>query len=493
MDAPNRDRRVMTISRPKPPETGPFWMVQAVFDPDGDGADFAYTMGLADRGFPELHVYARPTEGDDPGADWKFSPQDCMRLLNDLAAMLVRGELGVGSTLRREYDGGLAVVDYRVDPPGDREQLEAFGAPPGADVLPVRWSLSRPPVGAAVLLSAKSRQRARERYDALVERLEPGLWVPSGWELPAEPSFEVDQGFGPMTPLVLARAAHMSQVGAMALSGFLRVSGEVDHALDLTWPVTRARAMGRSAGRSASVDALVPAVQQLLDTWADNLHHRRRWTAVVDYFSRDWPPEVPTPSRQRLSRNLRELLSRSIFGCLAGEVVFDLADEELTLWAAGPWQAATAADGRPGPEWYASDLVLDRVRSILGDLAMPDLLKVAALHHRAMTEPGSSAELERYVDLKMLLSSAAVTSAASCPPMSELLSEPGTALLLRVQFAAAASGQGHDCFACLDEWLECLTSLLVHRARLSNDAVDAFARAVEAVLPGLGAALNQPI
>ncbi len=53
-------------------DTDPFWTVHAVFDPDGTGGDFAYTIGLSRRGFPELHMYARPSLGDDSGADWRF-------------------------------------------------------------------------------------------------------------------------------------------------------------------------------------------------------------------------------------------------------------------------------------------------------------------------------------------------------------------------------------------------------------------------------------
>ena len=57
-------------------ESRPFWEVQIVFDPDGTGADFAYTIGLHTRGLPELHIWARPSLGDDPGADWMLSTRD---------------------------------------------------------------------------------------------------------------------------------------------------------------------------------------------------------------------------------------------------------------------------------------------------------------------------------------------------------------------------------------------------------------------------------
>jgi hypothetical protein len=45
----------------------PFWQVQAVFDPDGQGGDFSYTIGLAEQDVPELHLLGRPALGDDPG------------------------------------------------------------------------------------------------------------------------------------------------------------------------------------------------------------------------------------------------------------------------------------------------------------------------------------------------------------------------------------------------------------------------------------------
>lgn len=54
----------------------PFWKVQAVFDPEGRGGDFAYTIGMHSVGLPELHLWARPTRGDDPAPDWKFSSRD---------------------------------------------------------------------------------------------------------------------------------------------------------------------------------------------------------------------------------------------------------------------------------------------------------------------------------------------------------------------------------------------------------------------------------
>ena len=39
-----------------------FWEVQFVFDDDALTDNFAYTVGLADRGLPELHIMAAPRQ-----------------------------------------------------------------------------------------------------------------------------------------------------------------------------------------------------------------------------------------------------------------------------------------------------------------------------------------------------------------------------------------------------------------------------------------------
>lgn len=163
----------------------PTWQVQSVFDPDGGGSDFAYTIGLHDRGLPELHVWGRPDRGDDPGDDWLLSPHDRCRLLNELAWKLVDGTLDVGWTETREYDDGLARVELRVGPPGDRDRLESWGTHPDASVLPVSWSLSRPPEGPLGPLTAAALASARAEHAAITGRLLLGRTPPPGWALPA--------------------------------------------------------------------------------------------------------------------------------------------------------------------------------------------------------------------------------------------------------------------------------------------------------------------
>ncbi len=469
----------------------PFWTVQLVYDPDGGGADFAYTIGLAHRGFPELHIWARPSLGDDPGHDWKLSVRDCGGVLNELAGLLLSGELVIGSTVRREYDGGLAVVEYRVDPPGDREQLEAYGAPDGADVLPVRWSLSRPPCGPALPLSELDVRRMTKRYDDLVGRLDGRDGLPKGWELPARPSFDVDQRFGPLTPLVLARAAQMSLADAEVLQEFLRNSHDVEQAMSPTWPLVRARALGRPAGRTPGLDNLEGAVMDLMEAWSRQYRQRKRWNFIVDEFVAEAPEEFRTVPRSRIDTNLRHVLHNAVVSCLAGELVLDVADSELRLTSAGPWESATSEDGRPGPDWYASGEVLGRIRGLLSELSAHDLATIGVRHADAL-ETGPSRLRWEYADLVARMSGFAFVSASACPATEEMVPESVRPLLVGRWIVDAANGTDRPRYA-LESWLTCLTVVLVHRAHFTAEQVRAFARRVDDVLPGLLAVLNEPL
>jgi len=139
----------------------------SVFDPDGKGGNFAYTVGLADRDLPELHIWARPSEGDDPGFDWMLSDRDRHGILMDFAADLVAGRIRVGSECTHVYDDGLATVVYRLDPSVDADDVEAYGARP-SPVIPIRWRLERPPAGQPTPVDGATAADIRHRAD--VER-----------------------------------------------------------------------------------------------------------------------------------------------------------------------------------------------------------------------------------------------------------------------------------------------------------------------------------
>ena len=242
----------------------PDWQVTAVFDPDGAGKDFAYTVGLFERELPELHLWARPSLGDDPGADWKFSPRDCCGILNELAWQLIDRELAIGDTWERAYDDGMVTARFRLDPPGDRDELEAFGIAPGASVLPVRWSLHRRPIGRPRPLDKRGLQRATTEYAAILARLGDDACVPDGWTLAS--TFVADGEFGPLTPMVAGRVAEFWSADAVTLSNVYWVGSVMDEGGGITWPIGRALAVARDFGRVEQANRTQDLARELVES-----------------------------------------------------------------------------------------------------------------------------------------------------------------------------------------------------------------------------------
>jgi hypothetical protein len=283
----------------------PFWQVQGVFDPDGQEPDFSYTIGLHDRGLPELHLWAQPDEGEDPGADWVLSTSDRGHLLNELARLAVRGRLGVGAELERRYDAGRTTLRFRVGPPADREVLEAYGIAPDASVLPVHWSLHRAPEGPRGAMTPEQEQAAASAYDEVTAGLVEGRRAPTGWTLPRTPSFAPEQRFGPRTPVVLARAAQLWQADDETVADLLYAALLVESAgMSLTNPVAVAGALAREVGRSRCLADLHDDVEGLVSWLTTRPAARARWRRVVRTFDprggRPWRPTDATAWRVRV-------------------------------------------------------------------------------------------------------------------------------------------------------------------------------------------------
>ncbi len=171
-DGPRRGHRDQPLSQtPKRPP----WQVIGVFDPDHTGQDFAYTVGLAEMGFHELHMWACPTDGSDPGADFRLSHRDLRSFLNRYAELLLSGELTVGSEFSDPLDAGMTHARVTVGAPVDPGDIEAFGASGNAKVIPLRWALDREPEGRdAPVLPGVAEQIARltVEWRRLVAKLE---------------------------------------------------------------------------------------------------------------------------------------------------------------------------------------------------------------------------------------------------------------------------------------------------------------------------------
>ena len=450
-------------------ETNPPWMVQAVFDPDGLGGDFAYTIGLSALGVPELHIYGRPSLGEDPGADWKFSCDDLCRLLNELGAKLVRGETSVGSVVEQRYDGGLVRVRFRVDPPGDREELEAFGVPPGADVLPVRWSLHRDPEGPLEPMTPEAKLCAAKEYAAIHASLGSEATAP-GWQLPAEPSFGPAQRYGPRTAVILGRAAELWECSPEFLANLIGVAGRVLMATgSLTYPAARARSIARTVGRSAHAARLDDDVQSYIDSFERHPETRPTWQRAVKLVAgQDWRTG-DQGLRQRWVDHCLMSLSTAVLTGLLTELVADVAPADLVLAGRGPLMAAGRSAGvAPAKEWFAAEEVMKVFDSLTDGLDRRRIGEIGARHLQA-----SDRDEGGYGDLEDRLLGWSVVSAAAMPDLT-------LGGLVHVP-------PGFQRWACA------LTSALTHRARLTAEEVGCLAAPMRELLPALEGTLNAPI
>lgn len=463
----------------------PTWIVQGVFDPDGGGKDFAYTIGLFERGLPELHMWARPDRGEDPGEDWKLSMNDQCGLLNSLAWKLIDGEIEVGSCERLEYDDGTAIVDLRVDQPGDRDLLEAFGIDPGALILPVTWSLTRPPVGPLVPLAPVALEDARREYaDTLASLPSSRRRAPSGWELPAAPSYSPDLRFGPLTPLVLVRAAQLWHADVAAWNRLFHYAMDVTLAGSLTFPAAMARAAARPVGRVDALAEVFEASRALVDQLAGR---RRLWSEVLASV---WGPADLARHHRERDQQTRHLAYDVTVSCLAVEAVADVISPEWLVHARGPWLFALRPEPGevPGDAWVASPEVVAAVVDLLSGLEVRSLGEITLLHDRA--QMGLLDDWPDYADVAATLTGWALVGAAACPWEPALASLPGLRAWLGdldqpwVSIAPVPE---------LQEWASCVTAALTHRTRLSARQVEVFAGPFRQVVPRLEAVLNSPV
>ena len=465
----------------------PFWQVQSVFDPDGEGKDFAYTIGLHDRGLPELHIWGRPSLGEDPGDDWMLSMNDRTRVLNEFAWRLLDGKLDVGTNLRREYDGGLAVVDYRVDPPGDRNELEAFGIAPGAIVLPIPWSLTRPPEGKVSPLTDDARMEAALDYERVLATVDRQVAAPIGWELPDEPSFAPDQRFGPRTPVVLARAAQLWQADDETICDLIYTAFTADRVHSLTYAFATARAVGRPAGRRPALDAVSDAAQELIASMTEHPKAQRRWRRIVRAY---WPGHWETlraDERRRYEHGLARMLGDLFDSLLAVEVIADIAERKLLLEARGPWLSGLARLSEvPGDEWAASPAVVGVVSDQLSPLTIERQSIVAGIHGAGRR--GKLPDALGYDDLCSRLLGLALVSASGCPVELKVHEVPGLGIPI-ADIKRQELLWMHD----LQNLATCLTVMLTHRARFDAEEVSLLASPYRELLPGLESALNRPV
>jgi len=171
--------------RPRPP-----YDVLAVFDPDGELPDFAYTTGVFDAyTLPELFVWATPDEGVDPGETWVLSPRDQHATLGEAVERgRAQGNLELGDTWDNDLDGGRAVL--RVPVVAAEDDLETCALPVGTPLRRLHLTLVRPPIGVAAPLTPEASHALVRRTLAWAEAL----------AIPCPPvDTSLEQVYGPCT------------------------------------------------------------------------------------------------------------------------------------------------------------------------------------------------------------------------------------------------------------------------------------------------------
>ncbi len=465
----------------------PFWHYNAVFDPGGGGSDFSYTVGLASRGLPELHVWARPTLGEDPGLDWRLSPRDTGSVLNRAAWRLVDGALVAGDTWVEEFDAGYVRVRYEVGDPVASRDVDAFeaGASP---VLPLRWELLRDPIGPLVPMTAEAEQQASRQHDLLRPSVRRRA-APSAWgRIPQAARWAPDQHFGPRDPLVRLRAA---QVWQSTPDQLIRQAESV-----LTWHDRRppgsaiavARAVARSAGRSEVVDRAEAAALELvgdlgttwgrselvaLRTWFDQVSTSQSSTLRASGDVCEECEAHREPDEEASWHGLLSLLAEQVTALLVTEAVADLLPVRVLVAGQGPTLCALAPDGRVLDQRWACSREVSLAILHLTDQVQIEVLLMAARgwHDVQHTEAAGWLDALR------------ITTAATGPRFE---------LDITGDLSPGMQRQADVAQTLLQRWVDALAVVLTERAALDDDVVRAFLDTGWDV-PGLRTLVESPL
>jgi hypothetical protein len=343
------------------------WRVVCVCDADGSGRNFAYTVGLEPMGLPELLVWARPTDGEDPGADWRFSHRDLASVLHDLSDLLISGDLMAGTTLARPADAGLATVMFRVRVETVAGALDVPGLTDSGDValaedcfvLPVGWSLRRPtsrapgdPTGGAA--AARPTAGAASSDDLAVmlgaalgaartqtDRIQLGITnrggrlgrVPRAWRQGPTPT--PSHRFGPLHGLVVNRGEQVLLSDAWLLARFVDATFDIgdDAPGEVLGPMS---SLAAATGRLGVPDAVELAADEVTTLLVGRHRPTVRWRQA-------WPPQRQRvgPANQRLLEPFaRSRLLLHVHGLLAAEAFADMLAPVLLERGRASWLTA---------------------------------------------------------------------------------------------------------------------------------------------------------
>lgn len=448
----------------------PTWQILTIFDPDGTGGDFAYTVGLHDHGRPELWLAARPSLGDDPGADWMFSMRDACWLLNELARDWIDGRRSVGDEFDRTYDAGFTRARFRIDPPDDRDVLEALRIAPDAEVVPVRWSLHRAIEHEPRPIPEETRAAAEREIDELRSFVPDDHPMPPGWPSGSEPDpddWSTAARYGPLTPLVTATAALAWTVEDDDVDALHSVLAGLSEEGMHGWPLAVVEAAARASGRSAALacldDDLAPVAANLAD----------RVLAVAG-------SSYPGHSREEVREGLLGVIGPFLRTAVGAAVVADVLPEAERLAAVGPLRAAWVVGGVPGADWLARPEVRATVDALLCDAGEDVARAICRIH--------PSVEDDAYDDVCGRLRARLWTTACGWFLSGE---ELGPAPERGCDVAELREYVGQR--ITLQDWGSLLAAAITHRMMLTSEEIAAFARPYQDVVPGLLDVLNTPV
>jgi hypothetical protein len=349
----------------------PDWTVLGVLA-EGDGLpEFSYTIGLHDRGLPELFLWAAPSDGLDPGDDWSFRDLERGLMLNQWASALINGELHPGMTWSEEMDMGLATVTFTTGELVDPLEVEALMAAPSAKVMPIRFSLRRDLLREPGEVDPQATAAIRRWTAEVVAALTTGRGArPPVMLLPGpDPDVSAGQEFGPATSLVRALRAAVAVAGTDELEtlALLSISMDTEGFITAERVVGATKAVARAVGLHEEWAAA--------DRAAMGDAHRRASSRPVRRAFAEFMGEPPgTAPGEKAIGILTRRVGNALGAAYTAAVVVDVLQADVRK--GGLFPALTALTAGSMPSLWFDDAVRARVRSELADLSMR---QVAAL------------------------------------------------------------------------------------------------------------------
>ena len=399
-----------------PDEPLPGCRVVSFIDVAGTGLDVAFTQGLATFDLPELLLWARPTEGSDPGADWQLTHRERSELLGRWAIEMLSDQLGEGAEHEELFDGGSTVARFRFGRAGLITHLHHPQLPQPAWMISVSWSLVRrarpepaPPVlGAAVERRMRSWISQAEAT-TLSWRSRPVPGGPSGPE-PSLAGFSIatpsPHRFGPMTPWVEARFAQLLAAGPEVIGGWLGRQHLAEYARSPGDPMEDLSRLAVRCRRTAACREASRAAQELAAALIGRPGRPTRvWDQVLDGVLLPLQPG----DHEAMESQLCVALNDGLEELLLTAVLADRAGPRLIADGSGPWEWAAAGRQPPGRPWLATAEARRAARELLAPATADQLAEVAARAQQPFRLD------ERFV-LGQLVTGLQTTTAASARP-----------------------------------------------------------------------------